>query len=129
MPGARITIVDDDVSVGKALMRLLQRSSYKVEVFGSAAEFLTSLSHVTPDCLVVDLQMPDMTGLELHLYLAHIKIKIPMIIFTAHDELGIRERCLAAGVAAYLIKPLQKTALIAAINAATKRSIPKNIAI
>ena len=68
--------------------------------------------------------MPDMTGLELQHHLARAGIKIPTIVITAHDEPGARERCFAAGASAYLLKPLRKAALIAAINTATATSTP-----
>jgi FixJ family two-component response regulator len=71
-----------------------------------------------PDCLIIDLQMPKMTGLELLQSLNYRGIKIPTIIITAHDEPGMRDRCKAAGSIAYLSKPLQETSLFAAIDAA-----------
>ena len=67
---------------------------------------------------LIDLQMPNMTGLQLQQYLADTGINIPTIIITAHDESGSRDRCMAIGASAYMIKPLRKTALLAAIDAA-----------
>jgi FixJ family two-component response regulator len=120
----RIAVVDDDASVRKALMRLLETSSYEVRTFDSASEFIAALPQGMPECVIVDLQMPNMTGLELQHHLARAGIKVPMIIITAHDELGSRERCTAAGVTAYLLKPLRKAVLIAAIDTATKMLTP-----
>jgi FixJ family two-component response regulator len=119
-PGFAVAIVDDDASVRKALMRVLQASSYTVETFESAIEFLGSLNQHMPDCLIADLQMPGMGGLELRISLTRAGFEIPTIIISAHDEPGSRERCSAAGAAAYLLKPIQKKELIAAIKAATK---------
>jgi FixJ family two-component response regulator len=116
----RIAVVDDDAAVRKALMRLLEASSYEVQGFDSAGELIAALPHGVPDCMIVDLQMPNMTGLELQHHLARGGIKIPMIVITAHDEPGTREMCIAAGASAYLLKPLRKAVLIAAINKATK---------
>lgn len=76
------------------------------------------MANELPDCLILDLQMPEMTGLELQQNLARKGIRIPTIIITAHDESGMRERCKAAGAIAYLAKPLQDTSLFAAIDAA-----------
>jgi FixJ family two-component response regulator len=118
-PTRKIAIVDDDASVRKALMRLLQTSSYRVDTFASAGEFFASLDRCVPDCLIVDLQMPTTDGLELRTSLTRAGIAIPTIVITAHNEPGIRERCSAAGAAAYLLKPVQKTELIAAVRAAT----------
>jgi FixJ family two-component response regulator len=117
---ARVAIVDDDASVRKALMRLLQASSYTVDTFGSASEFHASLTERIPDCLIVDLEMPSTDGLELHTSLTRAGIALPTIVITAHDEPESRQRCRAAGTAAYLLKPMQKTELIAAIKAATE---------
>jgi FixJ family two-component response regulator len=119
-PEFAVAIVDDDASVRRALMRVLQASSYTVETFESASAFLGSLNQHIPDCLIADLQMPSMDGLELRISLIRAGIAIPTIIISAHDEPGIRERCSTAGAAAYLLKPIQKNKLIAAIKAATK---------
>ena len=119
----RIVVVDDDAAVRKALMRLLEASSYEVETFESASEFIAALTRRVPGCIIVDLQMPNMTGLELQHHLAHAGIKIPTIVITAHDEPGTRERCIAAGAAAYLLKPIRKSVLFSAINTATEMSM------
>lgn len=119
-PACRIAIVDDDASVRKALSRLLRASSFTPETYGSAREFLDSLPKGRPDCLVVDLQMPEMTGLELQRHLKSQGVHIPTIVITAHSDAGARERCQSAGAAAYLLKPLQSTTLIAVIGQVTK---------
>jgi FixJ family two-component response regulator len=113
-----IAIVDDDPSVLKALARLLGAHSFATKTYLSAPQFLAAL----PDCLIADLQMPEMTGLELQLALARRGVQIPIIIITAHDEAGMRERCKSAGAIAYLAKPVSDTSLFAAIDAAGKRS-------
>jgi FixJ family two-component response regulator len=114
----RIAVVDDDAAVRKALTRLLETALYEVQSFGGAMEFIDTLAQRIPACALIDMQMPDMTGLELQQYLANSGLGIPTIIITAHDEPGSRERCIAAGASAYLLKPLRKTALMTAINAA-----------
>ena len=112
----RITVVDDDAPLMKALMRLLETSYCNVRGFQSARELLSGLSDGLPECRIVDLQMPSMTGLELQHHLARTGIKIPTIVITAHDEPGTRERCIAAGAAAYLLKPIRKATLLATIS-------------
>jgi|SRR5215470_15372810 len=119
---SRVAIVDDDASVRKALARLIAACSFKPQTYGSAREFLDSLPLGLPDCLVVDLQMPEMTGLDLQRQLARTGVKIPTIVITAHNEPGFRQRCESAGVVAYLLKPLSENTLIAAINTATRRA-------
>jgi FixJ family two-component response regulator len=118
----RIAVVDDDASVRKALKRLLETSSFDVQDFPSARDLLSGLSGRLPDCMIVDLQMPSMTGLELQQHLARAAIKIPTVVITAHDEPGSRERCIAAGAAAYLLKPIRKAELLSAIDKAMEMS-------
>ena len=120
-PSARIAIVDDDASVRKALGRLLAASSFDIETYGSARDFLASLKTGRPDCLVVDLHMPELTGFDLQRHLARIGVRIPTIVITAYNEPGLRERCQSAGAAAFLLKPLDGSTLIGVINAATGR--------
>jgi len=119
----RIAIVDDDPSVLKALARLLRARAFDPSTYASAREFLGALHEGLPECLIVDLQMPDMTGLELQRHLTRRGLRIPTIVITAHNEAGARERCELEGAAAFLSKPLQDTSLFAAIERATRRSI------
>jgi FixJ family two-component response regulator len=113
-----IAIVDDDPSVLNALARLLRTRGLESRTFTSAREFLTALSDGLPECLIVDLQMPEMDGLELHRRLTLSGVRIPAIVITAHNEPDARERCAAAGAFAFLAKPLQDTSLFAAIDGA-----------
>jgi FixJ family two-component response regulator len=122
-PAVRVAVIDDDASVRKALARLLNVSPFIPATFASAQDFLESLPVNMPDCLVLDLQMPDMTGLDLQEALARIGIQIPTIIVTAHDESNLRQRCRLAGAAAYLIKPLDEATLVASINNAIGRTV------
>jgi FixJ family two-component response regulator len=115
-PSPWIAIVDDDPSVLKALSRLLRARAFEARTYASARDFLAALPDGLPECLIVDLQMPDMTGLELQRHLTHAGIRIPTIVITAHDEPGARERCESAGASAFLSKPLQDTSLLAALN-------------
>jgi FixJ family two-component response regulator len=117
-PPRVIAIVDDDPSVLRALARLLGTRSFTARTFQSASLFLASVVEGRPDCLIADLQMPEMNGLELQQNLNRQGIHIPTIIITAHDEVGMREKCQSAGAIAYLAKPVQDTALFAAIEAA-----------
>jgi FixJ family two-component response regulator len=111
-----IAIVDDDSSVLKALARLLRTRALQTKTFESAREFLAALPNGVPECLILDVQMPEMSGLELHRHLMRGGIKIPTIFITAYDSVEIRQRCEAEGTAAYLLKPLQDRAFFAAIE-------------
>jgi FixJ family two-component response regulator len=117
-----IAIVDDDPSVLKALARLLRTRALHAKTFGSAQDFLEALPDGLPECLIVDLQMPEMSGLELQQHLARRDVQIPTIVITAHADVGARERCESAGAVAFLSKPLQDASLFSAINAATGRT-------
>jgi FixJ family two-component response regulator len=111
-----IAVVDDDPFVLKALKRLLRARDFQARTYESAREFLAALPDGLPECLIVDLQMPQMSGLELLQHLTRTSIRIPTIIITAHAESGIRERCKAAGAVGFLTKPLQDTSLFAALE-------------
>jgi FixJ family two-component response regulator len=116
-----IAVVDDDESVRKALIRLLRSANLAGLAFPSARAFLEVFADLPIACIVLDLQMPDMTGLELqrHLRVFHPDLRLPVIIITAHDEPGSRERCIAAGASAYLRKPVESSVLLAVINKVT----------
>lgn len=116
-----IAIVDDDTSVLKGLARLLRARSLVIRTYSSASDFLAALHEGLPECLIVDLHMPDMNGLELQRHLIRSGIRIPTIVITAHNEAGTREHCESAGARAFLSKPLQDTALLAAIEEARSR--------
>ena len=116
----RVALVDDDASVRKALARLLSASSFEITTFSSATEFLHSLEKQAPQCLVIDLRMPDITGLDLQRSLSRAGIKIPTIVMTAYNEPGLRERCESAGAVAFLVKPFDGRALIGEINSAVR---------
>jgi FixJ family two-component response regulator len=110
-----VAVIDDDASVRKALSRLLQASEFSVECFSSGQAFLASSRDSRPDCVILDLQMPEVNGLEL---LRELRIEgshMPVIIITAHDGTLIRAKCLAAGAFAYLDKPIDEAVLLGAI--------------
>jgi FixJ family two-component response regulator len=78
-----------------------------------------------PDCLVLDLRMPDMSGLELQRHLTHSGVDLPTVIITGHDEPGMQTECIAAGASRYLCKPLDDKALLAAIDNAIAGAHPR----
>ena len=113
-----IAIVDDEISICRALLRLLRVANYRAESFNSPILFLESLAERVPDCVVLDLQMPMMTGVELQQHLLQLADPPPVIIITAHDEPKTRERCLALGAVRYLRKPIEGDILIDSIEEA-----------
>ncbi|MDB5736260.1 MAG: chemotaxis protein CheY [Alphaproteobacteria bacterium] len=122
LPPKHIAILDDDKSVRTALSRLLNASGMNAVCFATCTSFLNSLEQNMWDCVVLDLQMPQMTGMEVLEYITQARISVPIVIVTAHDELGSPEACLAAGVSAYLRKPIRADSLIDAISTAIQSS-------
>jgi CheY-like chemotaxis protein len=116
MTAFQIAILDDEPSIRTALGRLLKSMGMTVDTFAESQSFFASLALKTPDCLILDLQMPGLSGLEVLKYLRQHAIHIPTIIITAHDAKGSREACLNAGAAAYLCKPLDIEHLIQTIR-------------
>jgi len=116
-----IAVVDDDKSVGKALNRLLRSAGLSVETFISGSEFLKSLQNHTPDCVVLDLQMPQVDGFEVQSRLAQMGAPVPVVAMTGWDIPGTCEQAMEAGATAYLRKPIDDRALLDAIAAAIAR--------
>ena len=115
-----IAVVDDEESVRRALARMLGASQFDVDVFASGQEFLDSLRTRLPDCLVLDYQMPGLTGRDVQRQLALAQTQVPIIVVTAHDEPALREQCLADGAVAYVTKPLQREHLVGLIHDAIR---------
>ena len=118
-----IAIVDDDESVCRAVRRLVRSVAMDTETFSSGQDFLDLLDAMPsfqPDCLILDLQMPRMNGLEVQDHLAKVGRTIPVIFITAHDEIGVREKALAGGAVAFLRKPFNDELLIKTLHEALK---------
>jgi FixJ family two-component response regulator len=114
-----ISIVDDDDSVRESLARLVRSVGFSVMVFGSAEEFLTSGQGRNADCLILDIRMPGMSGLELQRELLAGDRSLPLIFITAHgSDPEVRARALGAGAVDYLIKPLKEEEVLKAIDLA-----------
>ena len=117
-----IAIVDDEEPVRKALKRLLRASGLDAESYASGKEFLEATALRRPDCLVLDLHMPGMSGVQVLQELRSSKTMIPTVVITAYDEPATRMECLAAGASAYLRKPLDERLLLNAISATVNRT-------
>ena len=107
-----VAILDDDQAVRNALGRLLRAVDMLVASYATAAELFASLAEVIPDCLLLDLQMPETNGLDVLRQLKARCILVPTIIITAHDQESSRQTCLEAGAVGYLRKPLNTDQLI-----------------
>ncbi len=111
-----IAVVDDDPAVLRALSRLLRSRTFDVHTYGSGQEFLASLPDGLPKCLIVDLQMPLMTGQELQQHLVRNGFDIPTIMITAQSDARLLRE--SPDFVAILLKPLQESILFAAIERA-----------
>jgi FixJ family two-component response regulator len=120
-----IAVVDDEPAVCKALERLLRSANFDVATFSTGTAFLASLTNHRPDCVVLDLHMPDMNGFEVQSrLLAEPMGPIGVVIITAHDSAEAQQRAIAAGAAAYLKKPVDAKPLLEAIRSAISRDSP-----
>jgi len=115
-----ISVVDDDESVRESLSGLIRSVGFRVMVFASAEEFLSSNRLSDTNCLILDVRMPGMNGLELQRWLAASHSSIPVIFITAHGDEEARVRALNGSAIEYLLKPFSEEALLNAIDAALK---------
>ena len=121
---ALIAIVDDDESVCRALKRLVRSLGMDADTFASGQNFLDLIEAMPSfgaDCVVLDVQMPGMNGLEVGRRLAARGSRLPVIFITAHDETGVRERAFALGAVAFLRKPFNDELFIRTLRAAIGR--------
>jgi FixJ family two-component response regulator len=120
---AHIAIVDDDESICRAMSRLLRSLGMDTKTFTSGHEFIEQIETVEsfhPDCVVLDVQMPGMNGLEVQELLVRSENPPPVIFITAHDDGNIRKRALQAGATAFLRKPFNDELFIRTLNEALK---------
>jgi FixJ family two-component response regulator len=111
-----IAIVDDDESVREALKGLLRSMKFVVETFSSAEDFLRSAHVNRATCLIADINMPGMSGLDLYRHVSNLSRRIPMILITAYPDDGMRSSPLGAGIFGYLIKPFSDDDLIKSLG-------------
>ena len=111
-------IVDDDASIQRALRRLLYTAGWQAVTFSSAEAFLQAGMQASPDCLVLDVWLPGMTGVELLEHLVATGSAPPAVIITGRDDLQMRMRAMQAGAVAYLRKPLDGQELLRALREA-----------
>ena len=116
-----ISIVDDDDSVRESLQRLMRSVGFAVNVFASAEEFLDSDRLRNTDCLILDVRLPGMSGLELQRHLKTSHSEIPIIFITSYEDDGVRARALNAGAVHYFLKPFNDEDLLDAIEAVKRK--------
>ena len=114
-------VVDDDASVRRAIKVLLESVGLAVELFGSAKEFLLGRLADSPSCLVLDIRLPGVSGLDFQRQLAEAKINIPIIFISAHGDVPMSVRAMKAGAIEFLTKPFRDQDLLDAVQVALER--------
>jgi FixJ family two-component response regulator len=117
-PQGHISVVDDDASIRSALKSLMRSACYEVEAFASAEEFLASEQLSDTACLILDVALPGMSGLDLQNLLHSERRHIPIIFITAQGDEASRQRALEGGAVDFLNKPVRRAALFKAIQSA-----------
>ena len=120
-PRINIAVVEDDNSFARSLERLFRASGFEVRTYPSAEAYLSPTPPPQPDCLVIDIQLGGMSGLDLQRRLHEFGFLTPIIFVTAHDAPSVREQAQRDGCSAYLLKPVLGQALLEAIAKAVKR--------
>ena len=118
---ASVFVVDDDASVRKSLTRLIETAGYTVEAFGSARDFLKARPAPGPCCLVLDVRMPGITGLDLQKTLAQAVHRIPVVFITGHGDIAMGVEAMKAGAIDFLTKPFASKDLLEAIQRAVNK--------
>jgi len=120
-PQPIVFIVDDDESMRKALGNLIRSVGLRAEVFGSAAEFLAIQLPEAPCCLILDVRLPGLSGLDFQAKLASSRIEIPIIFISAHGDIPMTVRAMKAGAVEFLPKPFRDQELLDAVQLALDR--------
>jgi FixJ family two-component response regulator len=121
-PTSIVFVVDDDISVRESLELLIPSAGWRVETFASAQDFLAYDRPLAPSCLVLDLSLPGLNGLELQTRIAANQLEMPIIFITGHGDVPTTVRAMKAGAAEFLTKPFLDQVLVDAIQSALERS-------
>jgi len=119
---AMVFVIDDDASVRKSLMRLLDAACYKVELFRSASEFLSRSAHDGPSCLVVDVRMPELNGIDFQKALIEGGREEQLVFITGHGDIPMCAQAMKAGAVDFLPKPFKPKQLLESVERALSRS-------
>ena len=112
-----VYVVDDDEAVRESLSVMLEAKSYTVRTFGLARDFLVAAPTLRPGCLVADIRMPEMDGLELQQHLTERSFNFPLIVITGHGDVPLAVRAMKAGAIDFIEKPFAADTMIASIDA------------
>jgi len=118
-----VFVVDDDISVRESLQLLIEFAGWQPKMFASAGEFLEHPRITMPSCLVLDISLPDLNGLELQKLIASERTDMPIIFITGHGDVPMTVQAMKAGAVEFLTKPFDDELLLSAIRHAIKRSV------
>ena len=125
-PSRIVHIVDDDEAIRQSIGFLLRKGGYAVETYPSGTQFLKAVTRETRGCVLLDVRMPDLDGLEVQARLAQSGITLPVIMLTGHGDVTLAVRAIKAGAIEFLEKPFERTALLAAIETALAHAARTN---
>src|ERR1700739_4876896 len=120
-PESIVFVIDDDPSVRRAIKRLIGSVGLRVELCGSAKEFRASKLPNVPSCLVLDIRLPGISGLDFQRQLAEARVQIPIVFITAHGDIPMTVRAMKAGAVEFLTKPFRDQDLLDAVQLALER--------
>ena len=123
-----VFVVDDDASICEGICNLLESVGLRAKAFGSTQQFLANWSEDMPGCLVLDVRLPEMTGIEFQEQLARSGIRIPIIFMTAHGDIPMVRKVMKAGAVEFLTKPFQREELLHGIDQALEFDRTRRIA-
>lgn len=118
-----VHVVDDDEAIRQSVGFLLRKAGHRVETYASGAIFLKAVSRATTGCILLDVRMPDIDGLEVQARLAETGIALPIIMLTGHGDVALAVRAIKAGALEFLEKPFERASLLDAIDQALARSV------
>ena len=124
--GRTVHVVDDDANLLRGVSRLLRSHDYDVKIYSSASEFLRAGVPTGPACLLLDLNMPEMTGLELQQVISDYQSRLPIVFISGQGDVPTSVKAMKAGAVDFLTKPFESKELLAAIEAALNRSYAAN---
>jgi FixJ family two-component response regulator len=117
-----VFVVDDDVSVRESLESLIRRAGWKPETYSSAQDFLVRPRDEAPSCLVLDVELPDLNGLDVQERVVANRADLPIIFITGHGDIPMSVRAMKAGASEFLTKPFERDVILDAIRRALERS-------
>ncbi len=118
-----VFVIDDDQSMRKSLERLLDAACYKVELFKSASEFLSRSAHAGPSCVIVDVRMPELNGIDFQKALIEVGREEQLVFITGHGDIPMCAKAMKAGAVDFLPKPFKPKQLLESVERALTRSV------